>query len=183
MRNVALVVMMASCVCSIAEEGSLPVRAKEYFMSVLRDERKENRDFSWQVSRLYGFTLRQIKSSTFFFQEGKSFEQTMNEAIAFESKKGRFFRAILLVALAGDLDINPFVPENVRAYLDARCCSSCGKCWVVPRAYTCCRCTAKGVSPRCVLKNGHLGDHVYDLWVVLGPMPGKGETQLIPYGP
>ena len=47
MRNVTLVVtLMASCVCSMAEE-TFPVRAKEYFMAVLRgNKEKETKEFS-----------------------------------------------------------------------------------------------------------------------------------------
>jgi hypothetical protein len=184
MKTLALIVTLSFSCLGVAAEKSFPEAAKEYFMACLRgNEDKDVKDFSWQVSKLYGFTLRQVKVAPCFYQEGKSFEQAMNEAIAFESKKGWFFRAILLIAIAGDLGIDPVVPENVRTYLNARQCSSCGNWWLAPRAYKCCRCTDKSTPRHCVLKQGHSGEHSYDLWTVLGPMPAIGEMQTRPYGP
>jgi len=184
MKTLALIVTLSFSCLGVAAEP-FPEAAKEYFMACLRGNgEKETKDFSWQVSKLYGFTLRQVKTATCFYQEGKSFDQAMNEVIAFESKKGRFFRAMLLIAIAGDLGMDPVVPENVRAYLNARYCSSCGSWWVGPRAYNCCRCDDKSAgSRRCVLKQGHLGDHSYDLMMELGPIPAMGEMQTRPYGP
>lgn len=183
MKTLALVVALSLPCLGVAAEKSFPESAKEYFMDCLRGNGdKEMKDFSWQVSKLYGFTLKQIKTAPCFYQEGKSFEQAMNEAIVFESKKGRFFRALLLIAIAGDLGLDPVVPENVKSYLNARHCLSCGSWWVVPRAYTCCRCTDKSNPRRCVLKEGHTGDHSYSLSMELGPIPATGEMQTRPYG-
>lgn len=184
MRLIMAVLLLCSCAFGMAGD-SIPVMAKEYVMACLRGNgEKETKDFSWQVSKLYGFTLREVKSALCFYQEGKSFEQAMNEVISFESKKRRFFRAIMLVAIAGDLDLDPVVPENVRIYLNSRHCSSCGSWWMIPAAYHCCRCSAKGTPRRCILKEGHGGDHYYELgWEILGPIPAMGEMQTRPYGP
>jgi hypothetical protein len=185
MKSVALVVtLMATCFLCTAQE-SLSEQAKEYYMTVLHGNgQKETTDYTWAASELYGYTIRQLRESTVFQQEGKSFEDSFNEVLAFELKKRRYFRAVLLVALAGDLGFRPVVKDsNIQDYLKARRCSSCRSWWIGPRAVFCCRCKNKGPSNYvCVLKEGHDGKHNYDLSVVLGPMPSERELQMIPYG-
>lgn len=182
MRNLMFGILLTSCVC--ASEQPLTELCKNYYLSVLRYDGREERivSTSLMASKLYGFTLREIRQSPFLYQEGTNFEDNLRRMIEFEVKKGRFLRAVLLVAIAGDLDIDVCFRGTslVRAYVEARFCTKCGK-WVFgPWAYRCCRCTAK-VHPRCTLKEGHEGNHRFD--IELGPIPSRDEMHLIPYGP
>jgi len=136
MKSLALwIALMTSCACGLAEE-SLVKMSKEYILGILNgtsNKSREFRDFSGKTFDLYGFTIKQLNESLFFFQEGKSFEQCMNEAIAFEIKKSRFFRAVMLVAFAGDLGFTPKIEGDLlRDYLEWSSPSSGGHVFFWP---------------------------------------------------